>query len=51
MDHADWERAAAVYVPLAAAIIARLLYGRQPRQFAACSASCGRYRRCSFFNA
>jgi len=36
MDHADWERAAAVYVPLAAAIIARLLYGRQPRQFAAC---------------
>jgi protein-S-isoprenylcysteine O-methyltransferase Ste14 len=36
MDHADWERAAAVYVPLAAAIIARLLCGRQPRQFAAC---------------
>jgi len=36
MDHADWERAAAVYVPLAAAIIARLLYGRRPRQFAAC---------------
>jgi protein-S-isoprenylcysteine O-methyltransferase Ste14 len=36
MEHADWERAAAVYVPLAAAIIARLLYGRQPRQFAAC---------------
>jgi len=36
MDHADWERAAAIYVPLAAAIIARLLYGRQPRQFAAC---------------
>jgi hypothetical protein len=36
MDHADWERAAAVYLPLGAAIIARLLYGRQPRQFAAC---------------
>jgi protein-S-isoprenylcysteine O-methyltransferase Ste14 len=36
MDHADWQRAAAIYVPLAAAIIARLLYGRQPRQFAAC---------------
>ena len=36
MDHADWERAAAVYLPLTAAIIARLLNGRQPRQFAAC---------------
>jgi protein-S-isoprenylcysteine O-methyltransferase Ste14 len=36
MDHADWERAAAVYLPLGAAITARLLYGRQPRQFAAC---------------
>ena len=36
MDHADWERAAAVYVPLTAAIIARLFYGRRPRQFAAC---------------
>jgi protein-S-isoprenylcysteine O-methyltransferase Ste14 len=36
MDHADWERAAAVYVPLAAAIIARLFYGRRPRQFATC---------------
>jgi protein-S-isoprenylcysteine O-methyltransferase Ste14 len=39
MDHADWERAAAVYVPLATAIIARLLHGRQPRQFAACLVS------------
>jgi protein-S-isoprenylcysteine O-methyltransferase Ste14 len=36
MDHADWERAAAVYIPLTAAIIARLLNGRWPRQFAAC---------------
>jgi protein-S-isoprenylcysteine O-methyltransferase Ste14 len=36
MDHGDWERAAAIYVPLAAAIIARLFYGRSPRQFAAC---------------
>src|ERR1019366_3033945 len=36
MDHADWERAAAIYLPLTAAIIARLLNGRRPRQFAAC---------------
>ena len=36
MDRADWERAAALYLPLAAVIIARLLNGRQPRQFAAC---------------
>jgi protein-S-isoprenylcysteine O-methyltransferase Ste14 len=36
MNHADWERVAAVYLPLTAAIIARLLDGRRPRQFAAC---------------
>ena len=36
MCHADCERAAAVYVPLTTAIIARLFYGRRPRQFAAC---------------
>ena len=36
MDHADLERAAAIYLPLTASIIARLLNGRHPRQFAAC---------------
>ncbi len=36
MDFADWERAAALYLPITAAAIARLLNGRRPRQFAAC---------------
>jgi protein-S-isoprenylcysteine O-methyltransferase Ste14 len=36
MDRADWERAAAIYLPLVAAIIARSLNGRRPKQFAAC---------------
>jgi protein-S-isoprenylcysteine O-methyltransferase Ste14 len=36
MDQADWERAAAVYFPLMAAIIARLLTGPRPRRLAAC---------------
>ncbi len=36
MDRPDWQRAAAVYFPLIAAIIARLLNGPRPRQFAAC---------------
>ena len=30
MDPADWERATAVYLPLIAAIIARLLNGPRP---------------------
>jgi protein-S-isoprenylcysteine O-methyltransferase Ste14 len=36
MGRADWERAAAIYLPLAIAAIAGLLRGRRPRQFAAC---------------
>ncbi len=36
MDRGDWERAAAIYMPLAIALLARLLRGRRPRQFAAC---------------
>ena len=35
MDRADWQRAAALYLPLAAAVLAGLLGGRRPRQFAA----------------
>ena len=35
-NQSDWEQIAAFYVPLAIALIARLLNGRQPRQFAAC---------------
>src|SRR5579859_7125683 len=36
MDAADWERAAALYLPIMGTVIARLLQGRRPRQFAAC---------------
>jgi len=36
MTLGDWERAAAMYLPLVAALAARLLNGRQPRQFASC---------------
>jgi protein-S-isoprenylcysteine O-methyltransferase Ste14 len=36
MSDTDWEGAAAVYLPLTAALIARLLQGWRPRQFAAC---------------
>jgi protein-S-isoprenylcysteine O-methyltransferase Ste14 len=36
MDPADWQRAAALYFPLVAALIAGLLNGARPRQFAAC---------------
>ena len=36
MSDTDWERAAAVYLPLTAALIAHLLQSRRPRQFAAC---------------
>jgi len=34
MSVTDWERAAALYVPLTAALIARVVHGRQPRQLA-----------------
>jgi len=36
LSTAEWESAAAVYLPLAAAVIARLVQGRRKRQFAAC---------------
>ncbi len=36
MNRADLVRAAAIYLPLTAAVIARLLVGRHPRQFVAC---------------
>ena len=36
MDRGDWERVAAIYLPLAIALLARLLRGKRPRQFAAC---------------
>ena len=36
MERADWQRTATVYFPLVAAIVARLLTGPRPRQFAAC---------------
>jgi protein-S-isoprenylcysteine O-methyltransferase Ste14 len=36
VDRGDWERAAAIYLPLTAAILAGWLRGRRPRQFAAC---------------
>jgi protein-S-isoprenylcysteine O-methyltransferase Ste14 len=36
MRDTDWQGAAAVYLPLTAALIARLLQGGRPRQFAAC---------------
>jgi protein-S-isoprenylcysteine O-methyltransferase Ste14 len=34
MSVADWQRAAAVYLPLTAALTARMVHGRQPRQIA-----------------
>jgi protein-S-isoprenylcysteine O-methyltransferase Ste14 len=36
VDRGDWERTAAIYLPLTAAILAGWLRGRRPRQFAAC---------------
>ena len=36
MTPADWERAAAIYLPLVATVIAGLLTRGTPRQFAAC---------------
>jgi len=36
VDRGDWERVAAIYMPLAIALLARLLRGKRPRQFAAC---------------
>jgi len=36
VDRGDLERAAAIYMPLAIALLARLLRGNRPRQFAAC---------------
>jgi len=36
VDRGDWERVAAIYLPLAIALLARLLRGKRPRQFAAC---------------
>jgi protein-S-isoprenylcysteine O-methyltransferase Ste14 len=36
VDRGEWERAAAIYLPLTAAILAGWLRGRRPRQFAAC---------------
>ena len=36
MNFADWERAAALYLPLMAAVVARLVHGKRPRQFAGC---------------
>jgi hypothetical protein len=36
MNHADLQRAAAIYFPLVAVIVARLVSGPRPRRFAAC---------------
>jgi protein-S-isoprenylcysteine O-methyltransferase Ste14 len=36
VNRGDWERVAAIYMPLAIALLARLLRGKRPRQFAAC---------------
>jgi protein-S-isoprenylcysteine O-methyltransferase Ste14 len=36
VDRGDWERAAAIYLPLTAAVLAGWLRGRRPRLFAAC---------------
>ena len=36
MTLSDWERAAAIYLPLMAALLGRWLNGPQPRQFASC---------------
>jgi len=36
MSRVEWESVAAIYLPLMAAIIARLLHGKRPRQFASC---------------
>jgi protein-S-isoprenylcysteine O-methyltransferase Ste14 len=36
VDRGDWERVAAIYMPLAIALLARLLQGKRPRQLAAC---------------
>jgi protein-S-isoprenylcysteine O-methyltransferase Ste14 len=36
VEYADWQRAAVIYFPLGAAIVARLLIGPRPRQFAGC---------------
>ncbi len=36
MSDADWTRVAAIYVPLMAVVLLRLVRGRQERQFAAC---------------
>jgi hypothetical protein len=36
MSTADWTKVAAIYVPLMAAILLRLIRGRREKQFAAC---------------
>jgi protein-S-isoprenylcysteine O-methyltransferase Ste14 len=36
MNPSTWIRAGAIYIPMTAALCARMLHGRRPRQFAAC---------------